>query len=110
MQRRRFGTPSPVEFDGDFRGHFPGRSLNFLGGIGQVVGVDVDADPAAGTVHGFARFQPPYALFKIMAAVRTLKFDHVGIDIRHQSLCLAQRPFAGRRFSARAGSSLTPAR
>jgi len=32
-----------------------------------------------------SRFQSPDALFKIMAAVRTLKFDNVIIDIWHRA-------------------------
>jgi len=32
-----------------------------------------------------SRFQSPDALFKIMAAVRTLKFDNVSIDIWHRA-------------------------
>ena len=32
----------------------------------------------------FARFQLSYALFKVLPAVRTLKFDHMGIDTWHQ--------------------------
>ena len=32
-----------------------------------------------------SRFQSPDALFKVMAAARTLKFDDVGIDTRHRA-------------------------
>jgi hypothetical protein len=52
--------------------------------IGQAAGVDVDAYVATRTPHVFARFQSPDALFKILAALSTLKFDHVGINVRHR--------------------------
>jgi hypothetical protein len=74
------------ELDGDLWGYFPDRLLNFVGGIGQAVRVDVDANAATRTLHVFTRFQSPDALFKFMAAVRTLKFDDVGIDIWHRGL------------------------
>jgi hypothetical protein len=74
-------------------GTFSSALVNFLGGIGQAVRVDVNANPTTGTAHVFTRFQSPYLLFKVMAAVRALKFDHVDIDIRHQSLSLPGRPF-----------------
>ena len=69
------------ELDGDLWGHFPDRLVNFVGGIGQAVRVDVDANAATRTLHVFTRFQSPDALFKFMAAVRTLKFDDVGIEV-----------------------------
>jgi len=73
------------ELDGDLWGYFPDRLLNFVGGIGQAVRVDVDANATTRTLHVFTRFQTPDALFKFMAAVRTLKFDDVGIDIWHRA-------------------------
>jgi len=65
-------------------GAFPIALRNFVGCIGQAVGVDVDANAATRTLHVFARFQSPDAPFKVMAATRTLKFDNVGVDVWHR--------------------------
>jgi hypothetical protein len=64
--------------------------MHFLRGVSQAVRVDVDANAAAGTLHVFTGLQSPNALFKVVAAARALKFDHVGIDVRHQ------KPFVSR--------------
>jgi hypothetical protein len=89
MQRNslchRFSGPSAKELDRDFWGHFPDRLVNFVGRVGQTVSIDVDANAAIRTLHVLIRFQSPDALFKVMAAVRTLKFDDVGIDTRHRA-------------------------
>jgi len=73
------------EFDGDLWGNFADRLVNFVGGIDEPVRVDVDANAATRTLHVFTQFQSPDALFKFMAAVRTLKSDDVGIDIWHRA-------------------------
>jgi hypothetical protein len=89
----RFPEPLAEELDGDLWGRPSDRLANFLGSIGQTVRVDVDANAAADTPHVFTRFQSSDALFEIMAAVRTLKFDDVGIDICHRpSLVLFAGP------------------
>jgi hypothetical protein len=59
--------------------------LNFVGIIGQAVRVNIDAYAATWTLHVFTLFQSPDALFKVMAAVRTLKFDDLAIDIWHRA-------------------------
>jgi hypothetical protein len=64
--------------------------VNFLGGIGQAVRVDVDVNP---TTRDSACVRSISIAFKVTAAVRALKFDDVDIDIRHQSLSLPGRPF-----------------
>jgi hypothetical protein len=76
-----FPEPLAEELDGNLWGCSPDRLSNFVGCIGQTVRVDVDANTATGTLHVLTRFQSPDALFKLMAAARTLKFDDVGIDI-----------------------------
>ena len=57
----------------------------------------------------FTRLQSPNVLLKVVAATRALKFDHVNIDVRHQSLSFARlncrRLVLGR---GRAACSLTP--
>jgi hypothetical protein len=75
---------SPIEFDRDLRRHFLKRLVHFLRRVGQAARVDIDANPAAGTLHVSTRLQPANALFKVVTAARALKFDHVGIDVRHQ--------------------------
>jgi hypothetical protein len=67
--------------------------VHFLRGVGQAVRVDVDANAAAWTFHMFARLQSPDALLKVVPAVRALKFDHVSIEVRHQSLWFARLNF-----------------
>jgi hypothetical protein len=83
--------------------------VHFLRGIGQAIRVDVDANAAARTLHVFTRLQSPNVLLKVVAATRALKFDHMNIDIRHQSLSFARlncrRLVLGR---GRAACSLTP--
>jgi hypothetical protein len=64
--------------------------VHFLRGVGQAVRVDVDANAAARTLHAFTRLQLPNALLKVVTAARALKFDHVNIDVRHQSLSFAR--------------------
>jgi hypothetical protein len=83
-RHHRFRVLSAKEFDRDLRRCFLDRVVNFLGCIGQAVRIDVDAHAAPGTLHVFARFQPSYALFKVMTATRTLKFDYVSIATWHQ--------------------------
>ena len=61
----------------------------------------------------FTRFQSPDALFKVMAAVRTLKFDDVGIDIWHRtSFVLFCKPVGPGRHCGPTGSEqhLSPGR
>jgi hypothetical protein len=83
--------------------------VHFFRGIGQAVRVDVDANAAARTLHVFTRLQSPNVLLKVVAATRALKFDHMNIDVRHQSLSFARlnrrRLVLGR---GRAACSLTP--
>ena len=74
----------PIEFDRDLRRHFLKRRVHFLGGVSQAARIDVDANAAAGTPHVFTRLQSLNALFKVVTAARALKFDHAGIDARHQ--------------------------
>ena len=80
-----FPEPLAEELDGNLWGRSPDRLPDFVGCIGQAVRVDVDADAATGTLHMFTRFQSSDALFKVIAAARTLKFDDVSIDIRHHA-------------------------
>jgi hypothetical protein len=83
-RHHRFHVLSAEEFDRDLWRYFLDRLVNFLGRIGQAARIDVDAHAAPGTLHVFARFQLCYALLKVMAAARTLKFYYVGIDTRHR--------------------------
>jgi hypothetical protein len=64
--------------------------VNFLGGVGQSVCVDVDAYAAPRTLHVLARFQSSYALFKLMATVRTLKSYYVGVSAVHEGYLSVQ--------------------
>jgi hypothetical protein len=83
--------------------------VHFIRGVGQAVRVDVDANAATRTFHVLTGLQTPNALLKVMTAARTLKFDHVSIDVRHQSLSFARSNF--RRLVLRRGRaaySLTP--
>jgi hypothetical protein len=84
----RLGPISPVEFYGDFRGHFPERLVHFLGSVGQAICIDVYANATAMTLHVLAGRQSPDALFKVVTATRALKFDHVSIGARHWSYFL----------------------
>jgi len=52
------------ELDGDLWGHFPDRLVNFVGGIGEPVHVDVNANAATQTLHVFTRFQSSDVLFE----------------------------------------------
>src|ERR1700733_10702910 len=59
--------------------------MHFLCGVGQAIRVDVDANATAATSHMFTGLQSPDVLFEVVTAARALKFDHLGIDFRHQS-------------------------
>jgi hypothetical protein len=73
-----------VEFDSDFRRRFSDRLLNFLGCLGQPVGVDVDSNAAPRAAHMLACLEPPNCLFQLMPALGTLEPDHAQIDVWHR--------------------------
>jgi len=71
---------SPKKFDSDFGRNLLDRFVNFVCGVGQPVGVDIDPDVAARTRHVLTRFQAPDRLSQIVPAIRTLKPDLMQID------------------------------
>jgi len=78
------GDALTKELDRDLGGNLLDRLLNFLGGLGQPVGVDIDADPAPGTRHVLIRLELSDRLLEIVPAIRTLKPDLVGCRANHQ--------------------------
>jgi hypothetical protein len=75
-----------VELDGDLRWNFFDGSLNFIGGVGQPVGIDIDSYAASATGHVPARFQLADRLFELVPAFRTLKFDDVSVNVAHRKV------------------------
>jgi hypothetical protein len=65
------------KFDSDLAGHFFQRPADFLGGVRQSVGVNVDPNVAARASHMGALFETRDRLFKLMPALRALEFDQV---------------------------------
>jgi hypothetical protein len=80
------GSALAEKFNGDLGGNFLDGSLNFLGGIGQPVRVNVYSYPTSRTAHVFARLQLPYGLFEFVAAFRALKSDHMGVNADHRGM------------------------
>jgi hypothetical protein len=87
----------------DLRRDFVDCFLNFLGGVGQPVRVDIDPNAALRTRHVLVRLEPPDCLLEVVPAFRTLKPDLMGFQPTIKS-CLSftgYRDSEGRRFPPR---------
>ena len=91
MARQRSpAKPLAKKLDGDFRRNFLDRFLNFLAGLGQPIGVDIDSNAAPRTGHVLVRLEPPDCLSEIVSAFRTLKPDLIGLNASHREMPLVQ--------------------
>jgi hypothetical protein len=72
------------KFDRDLRRGLIERFLNFFGGLGQSIGIDIDPDATARTCHVLVRLEPSNGLIKILPAIRALKSDFAGVHVSHK--------------------------
>jgi hypothetical protein len=84
------------KLDRDLRWDFIHRFLNFVGGLGQPIGVDVDPDATTRTGHVLVRLDPPDGLMEILPAIGTLKSDLMHFNVRHGG----KRSFCGIRIKS----------
>jgi hypothetical protein len=71
------------KLDRDLGRDFIHRLLNFVGGLGQPIGVDVDSDATTLTGHVLVRLDPPDGLMEILPATGALKSDLMLFNVRH---------------------------
>jgi hypothetical protein len=67
------------KFDCNLGGHFFQRPPDFLSGICQPVGVNVNSNAAAPAAHLSAPLKTRDRLFELMPALRALEFDEVRV-------------------------------
>ena len=71
------------KLDRDLGRDFIHRLLNFVGGLGQPVGVDVDPDATTRTGHVLVCLDPSDGLMEILPAIGALKSDLMHFSVRH---------------------------
>jgi hypothetical protein len=72
------------KLDRDLGRTFIHRFLNFVGGLGQPVGVDVDSDATTRTGHMLVRLDPSDGLMEILPTIGTLKSNLTHFNVRHR--------------------------
>ena len=71
------------ELDRDLRRSLVDGLLHLLGGVGQLIRIDIDSYPTTRADHAPLRLQSRYGLFQFMSAARALKLDLTGVNVRH---------------------------
>jgi protein required for attachment to host cells len=71
------------ELDRDLRRSLVDGLLHLLGGVGQLICIDIDSYPTTRADHVPLRLQSRYGLFQFISAARALKLDLTGVNVRH---------------------------
>jgi hypothetical protein len=79
------------KLDRDLGWDFVHRFLNFVGGLSQPIGVDVDPDATTRTGHVLVRLDAPDGLMEILPAIGTLKSDLTHFNVGHRGKRLLLR-------------------